>query len=126
DTALDGSNYITINGVDIQSGTSASEIAAEINANISGVVATVDGGKLKLTAADGRNITIAVTGDAGDSTGLADGTTHGSLTITGGSEFSIEQNTSDFLGIGGTSVTSQVDDNTSVQKLDISTKDGAQ
>ncbi len=127
---LDATNYVTINGVDIQgvtlSSTSDTALAEYITSHVDGVTATVDSSdKLVLTAEDGRNITVAAAGTGATITGLAAGTHHGELTITGGSSFTVTQNTTDFLGLGATTVSSSLDSTANVSQLDVTTKDNA-
>ncbi len=128
--ALNDTNFVTINGVDIKGVANASasdtEVAEYITANVDGVTATVGSdNKMVLTANDGRNIVVAATGTGATLTGLAAGNHHGKLTITGGSSFKIDQNTTDFMGLGGTSVTSTVDSTADVNQLSVKTKDAA-
>ncbi|HRD71890.1 MAG TPA: flagellin [Aquimonas sp.] len=84
---------ISINGVNvgaIDAGANAIEMgsntAAAINAvsNQTGVTATFSTatGAVSLTAADGRNVTIAATGTAAAETGLTAGTTFGGIRLT--------------------------------------------
>ncbi len=99
-------NFIRVNGVDIgaiDGDASAvvvgSNVAAAINkvSNQTGVTATVaSDGKVSMTAADGRNIDLAVGGNAVD-TGLATGTTAGTVKLTSTSKAGIT--------LGGTAAT---------------------
>ena len=93
-TALDGStNSVSINGVNIgavAAGTNAvgsgNNVAAAINAisNQTGVTATfsTSTGAVTLTAADGRNITVAETGTGDTVSGLTAATSYGGVTLT--------------------------------------------
>jgi flagellin len=86
-STLSDTNYLKINGVQVQNVTfSASDangvLARAINdiSNQTGVTAAVVGGKLELTAADGRNIAVGVAGTAVTGTGLTDTTTNSTST----------------------------------------------
>ena len=127
---LDGTNNVVINDVEISgftlSSDSSTQIAEYINANVDGVTASLDSSdELTLTAADGRNIEIVANGTGAALTGRAAGTHHGKLTITSGQSFSITQDTTDFLGMGGVSVSSSVDTTADVNQLNVTTKDNA-
>lgn len=97
--------------------------------NETGVVATLNGGDMTLTAADGRNIEVAESG-----TGFTAGTD--GLSVTGGAfdgalRGKLEISATDSLAIGGTVATiglsaSITKDTTGVNSIDISTADGAQ
>ena len=87
-TVLDSTNFITINdetitGITIQDNDADGALVNAINAvaGDTGVVASLDKQQqLLLTAADGRNIDVGVTG-AGSDTGLTAGVTGGGLTL---------------------------------------------
>ena len=106
----------------------AAEMAAAINAVSSqtGVTATASAAVYTLTAADGRNITIAVT-TAGDS-GLAAATTHAAINLSSSSSGGITlggTQTADIGGsIGATAATATA--GAGVSSLDLTTASGAQ
>ena len=84
---LNSTNSLVINGVSITgSAANATAVANDINLSSvksqTGVSASVASGKLTLTASDGRNITVAVGGTGGTWTGLSNGTTIGTVTLT--------------------------------------------
>lgn len=94
---LDGDNRLVINGeaivsVEVGAGDAGDELLDAINAvsDRTGVVArrNEDGG-LTLRAEDGRNIDVQLTGDAGEITGLAAGTTTGTVTLTSDEQFAV-------------------------------------
>jgi len=85
-STLDDTNYLKINGVQVENVTfsgsdSSGTLTRAINdiSDQTGVTAAVVGGKLELTAADGRNIAVGVGGTA-TATGLTDTTTSSSST----------------------------------------------
>lgn len=106
----------------------AAEMAAAINAvsGQTGVTASASGAVYTLTAADGRNITIAVT-TTGDS-GLAAATTHAAINLSSGSSGGITlggAQTADIGGaIGATAATATA--GAGVSSLDLTTASGAQ
>lgn len=130
---------LTINGVDIFSGavvvaandsTSVLRDAINVKANETGVSATVDsGGKLILTAADGRNIQILTTGSRGDELGLraTDGdyaaTTGGTIRLTSANAIVVSGAQPDYAGL--TETTYDRDINTALNHLSITTTSGA-
>ena len=114
---LDGTNFITINGVQIGSNTTTVVSAAgdsdgalrrAINdkSNVTGVVATLNGAnQLVLTAADGRNVVIATAGTGNTMSGLAAATTGGRVELSSDSAFTVADGTGNattLLGIEGT------------------------
>jgi flagellin len=127
-------NGITIfNGADVSSGLSNTALLDGINAvsNETGVVGSLNGGTLTLTAADGRNISIAESG-----TGFTAGTN--GITVTGGAfasgalqgKLTISAPQSITIGgtlanIGLTSGTISLD-TSGVDTIDVSTQAGAQ
>ncbi len=107
----------------------ASEMAAAINAvsNQTGVTATASGAVYTLAAADGRNITIAVT-TTGDS-GLAAATTHSSINLSSTSSGGITIGGAQFAAIGAAAVGNTAATATvgaGVSSLDLTTASGAQ
>ncbi len=133
-----GDTYdLTINGVavfsgaDVAAGLSTSQLRDAINgvSNQTGVIASLSGGDLTLTAADGRNITVAEAGtgftagtDGISGTGGAfDGVLRGSLNVSA----------VDTIAIGGTVANVGLSaniarDTVGVDSIDISTAAGAQ
>ena len=94
---LDSNNLLRINGtaiagIEVQSDDAGSSLISAINAqaDITGVTAARDeNGAIALTAQDGRNIEIETTGNADVVTGLSDGVTSGSVTLTGEGQFTV-------------------------------------
>jgi flagellin len=130
---LDASNYITINnekisGFVIQENDADGSLVDAINAvsDETGVVASLDSdSQLVLTAADGRNIHVEITGgSAAADTGLTAGTYTGSITLQSDEQYQIEGATAAAL-IGHGSGIYGVNSKNSVSELDISTRDGA-
>ncbi len=143
-TAVSGavaSAGITINGVAIDnltavaaSGghTNAGEMVAAINevSYQTGVTASLDsstGGGYTLTAADGRNITVAVT--TSGSSGLSAGTTFGSISLSSSSEDGITltgtQATAGIIGLAADTVAATASAGAGVSSLDLTTQSGA-
>ena len=129
---LDGTtDSLTINGVNIGAANVADDDAGgmlvdAINewATQTGVQASLDGSnQLVLSAADGRNITVAVTGDAGAALGLTDGTTAGTVTLYADAAFSIGGTNPEDAGLSEQSVA--VDDSTALTYIDVRTYEGA-
>ena len=94
---LDTNNQLQINGVaitsvDVNSGDAQNNLADAINAatDQTGVTAERNAnGGISLTAQDGRNIDVQTTGNAANITGLANGTTTGTVTLTSDKQFSV-------------------------------------
>lgn len=129
---------LTINGVDVFPGSTTvqasdgdSTLVSLINekSNQHGVTASISGGMLQLTAADGRNIEIATTGSIGDELGFvgSDGD------FTGQQGGTIKLKSPDEINIGGatpakaglTSTTINKDPNTAINTVDIRSVGGA-
>ncbi|CAM2797892.1 flagellin [Legionella worsleiensis] len=135
-TAADTYN-LTINGVavftgqDVATAMTNSTLRDAINgvSDQTGVIATLNGGDLTLSAADGRNITVTESG-----TGFTAGTD--GITVTGGDFDGVLRGTlsisaTDSLAIGGTVATVGLSaaiakDTLGIDSLDVSTADGAQ
>ncbi len=135
-TSLD-TYTLTVNGVSIFAAVDASTAitltavrdAINLNEALTGVSASVNGGDITLTAADGRNITVAESG-----TGFTAGTD--GLTVTGGDfdgtlRGTITLSATDTITIGGTVATighsaSIAKDSNGIDDVDISTYAGAQ
>ena len=134
-TALDTYN-LTLNGVAVYTNANVAtaltntDLRDAINAvsNQTGVIASLNGGNMTLTAADGRNITVAESG-----TGFTAGTD--GLTVTGGAfdgalRGSLSVSAQNTIAVGGTvanlglSATIAVDTK-GVDDIDISTRSGA-
>ncbi len=132
-----GDTYnLTINGVaiftneDVATALSNSALRDAINgvSNQTGVIASLNGGDMTLTAADGRNITVTESG-----TGFTAGTD--GLTVTGGDfdgalRGTLTVSASNSITIGGTVATiglaaSIARDSLGVDSIDISTASGA-
>ncbi|MBI5659693.1 MAG: flagellin [Nitrosomonadales bacterium] len=134
--AVGGAWAFTLNGVAV-SGTgittaaiNASDIAAKVNAVSSqtGVTATVSGATYTLTAADGRNIALAVT-TAGDA-GVTAATNIGALTLSSTSSTGITlggtQATAAIFGAAAQVATITTTAGAGVSSLDLTTASGAQ
>ncbi|TAL61867.1 MAG: flagellin, partial [Legionella sp.] len=135
-TAADTYN-LTINGVaiftgeDVATAMSNSTLRDAINgvSDQTGVIASLNGGTMTLTAADGRNITVTESG-----TGFTAGTD--GLTVTGGNFASVRRGTltataPDTINIGGTVATiglgsAIAKDSLGIDTVDVSTINGAQ
>ncbi len=135
-TSLD-TYTLTVNGVSIFSAVDASTAitltavrdAINLNEALTGVSASVNGGDITLTAADGRNIAVSESG-----TGFTAGTD--GLTVTGGDfadtlRGTITLSATDTITIGGTVATighsaSIAKDSNGIDDVDISTYAGAQ
>jgi len=132
--ALDGSNYIAINGEKIsgftvQDNDASGELVDAINAvaDETGVTASLDSdSQLVLTAADGRNIEIETVGNAHSITGLntaAETTVStGSLALQSNEQFDINGTAG---VIGQVPGVYGVNSDKSVDSVNISTRDGA-
>jgi len=137
---LDETTYLTINdqkitGFVVQDNDADGSLVDAINAvsEKTGVVASLnENSELVLTAADGRNIEVDVTG-ANTLGGIADGVTGGKLTLQSNGQFdaNFDTNTDAALGsittsgnLNGT-VVFGVNSESSVSSIDISTRDGA-
>jgi len=132
---LDESTFLTINdqkisGFAVQANDADGSLVDAINAvsDKTGVVASLDqNSKLVLTAADGRNIEVA--GNVG---GLTDGVTGGKLTLQSNGQFdaTFKANTNTALGsvitaAGAGTYVFGVNSDSSVNSIDISTREGA-
>lgn len=138
-----GDTYtLTINGTSIYSGTAVDTAlniqdvrdAINLKSNETGVIASVSGGDLSLTAADGRNIAVAEsgTGFTAGTDGLLNGTgdfaSGASDTLRG----KVTLSATDTIAIGGTQAdigftsAGVAKDTNGVDSIDISTADGAQ
>ena len=140
-TAAGDTYALTINGTDIYGGTGASsdisgggpsqgEFVAAINAQSSetGVVASIDGNSVKLTAADGRDVDVAETlTDAAGSDlagGIGDQTLKGELTFVATENITFAG--TELGNIASSTATSiGVDRSESLDDVDISDVDGA-
>ena len=144
-SALDGTNKLTINGVDVSSASDTltgitadaaggQKIATQINkySAQTGVTAVADAttGKLTLSAADGRNITVTTAGVAHEATGLnasaTTTTTVGTVTLKSANAFSVGGTAASTAGIGaGAFGTAAVDSTETVSTIDLTSKAGA-
>jgi len=137
---LDESTYLTINdqkisGFAVQDNDADGSLVDAINAvsDKTGVVASLDqNSKLVLTAADGRNVEVSVTG-AGTIGGLTAGVTGGKLTLQSNGQFDANFDTDTDAALGGIvtggtatgTIVFGVNSDSSVNSIDISTRDGA-
>ena len=134
-TTLDGNDFITINdsqitGFRVEANDASGSLVDAINAvsEDTGVVASLDkDSQLVLTASDGRNIEVTVTGAAASLTGLGDdGDTTvetGTLTIQSDKQFDLDG--ADVAVAGFTEGVFGVNSDKAVSSVDISTRSGA-
>jgi len=137
---LDETTYLTINdqkitGFVVQDNDADGSLVDAINAvsDKTGVVASLnENSELVLTAADGRNIEVDVTG-ATTLGGIADGVTGGKITLQSNGQFDANFDTNTDAALGGITtagtlagtVVFGVNSESSVNSIDISTRDGA-
>jgi flagellin len=129
---LNASDYITINdekiaGFTVQANDADGALTDAINAvsDKTGVVAHLDSdSQLVLTAADGRNIEIAINGGAATESGLTAAVTRSSITLQSNDQYEIVGAGSDAI-LGHTAGIYGVNSENSVKELDISTREGA-
>jgi len=137
---LDEDTFLTINdqkisGFAVQDNDADGSLVDAINAvsDKTGVVASLDqNSQLVLTAADGRNIEVSVTG-ANTIGGLTDGVTGGKLTLQSNGQFDANFDTDTDAALGGIvtgstnsgTIVFGVNSDSSVNSIDISTRDGA-
>ena len=130
--ALDGTNYITINGRIITGITVAANDAGDtliraINAESdhTGVVAHRDAnGFVELDATDGRNIEVEVTGAGATRTGIAAGVTLGTVTLHSESQYTLGGNNETYIGFTDSAIIG-VANQQSVSSIDVTTRAGA-
>lgn len=127
---LDGTNNFTINGVTFNSGTiqandSDGALQNLINAQSAstGVTASLSGNNLVLTAADGRNIEVTVSGTGATITGVSAGVYKGSVTLTSLDEFTLTG--SDVTNAGHTTGTKALN-GSALNSVNVATFTGAQ
>jgi len=136
-TVLDSTNFITINdetitGITIQDNDADGALVNAINAvaGDTGVVASLDKQQqLLLTAADGRNIDVGVTG-AGSDTGLTAGVTGGGLTLQSDEQVRLTLAAAGATKLGGLGVSGGtaifgVNSDKAVSTIDITSRSGA-
>ncbi len=121
---------LTVNGIDIgavtvQASDADNALMNAINAvsNKTGVIATHDGGKLVLTANDGRDITISGTGTVSSTIGLGDKINVGKITLV--SDHAVDLGgTSSKIGFasGGEHLSKE----SALSTIDVTTRDGAE
>lgn len=128
---LDSGNRLVINGetiagVEVGQGDAGDALLDSINAvsDRTGVVASrnEDGG-LTLRAEDGRNIDVQTTGDAAAITGLAQGTTTGTVTLSSAAQFTVEGADPADAGVEAGIVGVTTD--RAVDSIDVTTVEGA-
>jgi flagellin len=127
---LDTTNFITINGEQIsgftvQANDANGALTDAINAvsEETGVIASLDeNSELVLTAADGRNIEVTVSGTA-TLTGLTSGVSYGKLSLQSNDQFSLGG--TDNTTINHASGVYGVNSDKAVSSVDISTRSGA-
>ena len=130
---LNPNDYITINdskisGFDIQEGDADGALRDAINAvsDDTGVTAALTSdGKLELTAVDGRNIELVITGGAGaELGGQVTATAYGNLTLQSNENFTLAGGNFGKIGFGGDGVYG-VNSEEAVSSVDISERAGA-
>jgi flagellin len=84
-------NGVTLAGVEVKAGDEGDALRDAINAvsDRTGVTATRDGGRLTLTAADGRDVDLRLSRADAAVTGLSAGTTAGTVTLSSDRAFTI-------------------------------------
>jgi flagellin len=136
-----GTYGLSINGVavfgnvTVGGGITTSAVAAQINqvsTQDGGVTASVVGGTLTLTAADGSNITLAQTLAGGATGGLAitaipAGTTYrGAVSLTAGAQIAVAgSSAADLLAVGLTATTTSLSANSTLSQQNVQTVSGA-
>ncbi len=132
---LDGTNYVEINGVRIQGDVSNDDsdgaLRAAINAvsGETGVTASLDEGssgdkKLVLSAEDGRNITVATGGTGSSITGLAAGTTYGTIKLESNKAINVTS-TGSAANAGLSTGITEVNRSNNLSTIDLTTHAGA-
>lgn len=119
-------NGETISGIDVNADDAQGNLVDAINSvtDRTGVVASrTEGGEIQLEAQDGRNIDIQTTGNADQITGLTDGTTTGTVTLSSDEQFTIEG--VDPLDAGLQAGIAGVTDSRAVDTIDVTTVEGA-
>lgn len=130
---------LAVNGVSIYSGADASTAititdvrdAINLHSSDTGVAASVNGGTLTLTAADGRNIYIAESETSGDGRGIANGSGDFADAATDTYRGTLTLSATDTIDLGGTIAelgytTDIAVDTNGVDSIDISTRAGAE
>jgi flagellin len=132
-----GTYSLSINGTAIfggvvaGAGTTASAIAAQINqysAQDGGVTASLSGGTLTLTAADGSNINVAQTkgGDTAGGFAIANGIYRGSVSLTAGANITVGGTAAaDLAAVGLTATTSTLSPGSTLSQQNVNTVAGA-
>jgi len=128
-------NSVTI--FDHDAGDTLTTVAADSNSvlrnkinsksNQTGVVATLDSSSnIVLTATDGRNINVDVTGAITALTGLAaDSTTGGRIKLTGNAAFSVTSTVAGIINLAATTSSISLDPTTGVSQIDVTSASGA-
>ena len=119
-------NGQTITGFNVEANDAGDGLVDAINAETeeTGVIASRTAeGTLALTAEDGRNIDVQVTGNASDITGLTAQTTTATVTLTSEEQFSIEGDAPADAGFEGGIVGNAAEPN--LQTIDVTTQEGA-
>jgi len=140
-TTLDETNFLTINdqkitGFSVQANDADGSLVDAINAvsDKTGVVASLnENSQLVLTAADGRNIEIAISGTSATLGGIVDGVTGGKISLQSNGQFDASFDTDTDVSLGGITssgtlsgtVVFGVNSDSSVSSIDISTRAGA-
>ena len=119
-------NGETISGFEVNADDAQGNLVDAINSvsDRTGVTASrTEGGEIQLEAQDGRNIDVQTTGNADQITGLQDGTTTGTVTLSSEEQFTIEG--ADPLDAGVDAGIAGVTDSRAVTTIDVTTVEGA-
>lgn len=132
-----GSGDLYINGYDVgevSGGSDSLIIAINSLSSYTGVTASLENGKLKLSASDGRNISVFTNGvadaalglTAGTRTGNSDNVSRGGLTLNSKSNFTVSGNDYTKLGSNLEAKTYAANLNNNIGLIDLTTQSGAQ
>ena len=119
-------NGVTIAGINVEAGDGGDALINSINAAAedTGVVASRnDNGQLSLSATDGRNISISVTGNADQITGFSSGTTSADVQLTSSEAFDVGGNDPSVVSLNAG--TQGPGSSSSIANVDVTTVDGA-
>ena len=143
--ATGADDVITINGIEIINGATGNTVTTQLNdadsalrnkinskSHLTGVVASLgtgaDAGKIVLTAADGRNITVTAAGTtvlARTGFAVATNTTGGKITLTSNSDMVINSGQANLIGQANGTASVSLDAATAISFIDVTTSEGA-
>ncbi len=117
-------NGYDIGEVEVKAGDSDNALMNAINdiSNKTGVIATHDGGKLVLTANDGRDIKVSATAGASES-GLADGIHTGKITLVSDHTVTLSGANESYIGFKDNQHLSK---GSALNTIDVTTREGAE